>query len=357
MPCRSLVSERQSGGVALQNYYQILGVNPSASAQEIRRAYRILARRYHPDVNPGHASEERFKQIAAAYRVLNDPDRRAKFDAELGASAYERIRRGQAAYQRQQAQAARRATATERFYRTRPDLFGKLAAEEEERPAESPKARAPSRGESLVSTAKRAWLALRDLLPQGDAKAIKKHIRKVSILEVSVTMREAIIGAKKVVEIPEDEGPRKVSVRIPPGARTGSVLRLRRPGDESEELVFFLRVNSHPFLNILARGLVVELPVSPAEAISGTSISVPTLSEPAILAIPPGSQSGSELRLRGQGITLPDGSRGDLFYRLIVRVPTCHQAVGIGQLATELDRYLEQPVRSDLPSSLLEGLS
>lgn len=347
--------------MATQNYYQILGVNPSSSPEEIRRAYRILARRYHPDVNPGHASEERFKQIAQAYQVLSDPSQRRKFDGELGAAAaYEQARRRTAAYQHQQARTRTRPSASERFYQAQYEHFGKGQPEAENKtePRRELKQKESAKfAAELMAGTREVWRLLRGAWRTSKTKPVRPGLKKVSIVEVSVSMREAILGARKVVEIAEPEGARKVSVRIPSGCRPGSVLRLRRPGDLEEELVFILRVASHPFLSVLPRGLVVEIPISPSEAINGATVTVPTLDNQISLAIPPGSQSGNEIRLKERGIGLPDGTRGDLFYRLIVCVPTCHQAVGISQVASKLDYYYEAPVRSSLPSTLLEGLA
>lgn len=349
--------------MAFINYYQVLGLNSSAAPEEIRRAYRILARRYHPDVNPGHASEEKFKLIAEAYHVLNDAGKRRKFDSEFESQTFDRFSRASAAYRRQQSESAR-ASAREHYYRARARDFERFeAASRTEEHQRQQASGTPAHGgfakiwvQQGRAFASKGWKALLRVmrLAETATEPRKQVTKKISILEISVTMRDTILGVRKTVEIPEEEGPRKVSVKIPPGMRSGSVLRLARPGDSDEELVFVIRVASHPFLSIHPRGLMVEIPVSPSEALVGASITVPTLEDPVVLKVPPGSQSGTELRLKERGITLNDGSRGDLFYRLLVMVPTCYQAVGIEQKCAELDKYFEVPIRQSFPKTLLQ---
>jgi DnaJ-class molecular chaperone len=167
-------------------------------------------------------------------------------------------------------------------------------------------------------------------------------------------MHDAIFGVKKALEIPEPEGQRKVSVKIPAGVRSGSVIRLRAKNMPNEDLVLIVRVAAHPFLTIQARGLVAEIPITIQEAIVGAHISVPTLDEAVSIKIPPGSQSGSELRLKNRGLTLKDGTRGDLFVRLMIRVPETADAVGLKEKASELDAYYSNNVRQGLPKHLVE---
>ena len=352
------------------NYYEILGVNNSATTSEVRRAYRILARRYHPDLNPGRTSEDKFKLIAEAYRVLGDPERRRKFDAELESDPAWRIGRVNAAYH----QAGRTGrSARQRFYERKFDNFGKVAPQEEEsasRTASPGKRPAPQPADSAAALAVRYWEGfvkfVKDKWPAVALETRKRPplkepdgsdmVRKVSLLEISISLRDAIQGIRKTVEIAEPEGSRKVSIRIPPGVRNGSVLRMRPvKGQNDEDLVFLVRIAQHPFMSIHARGLVVEVPITLKEAICGASITVPTMEEPVVLKIPPGSQSGTELRVKERGVAGSHGVRGDLFFRLSVKVPGCWQAVGIKEQAAELDKYYESGVRQGFPKNLLDA--
>jgi DnaJ-class molecular chaperone len=103
-----------------------------------------------------------------------------------------------------------------------------------------------------------------------------------------------------------------------------------------------------------ARGLVIEVPISVHEALAGASVTLPSLDEPVTVKIPPGSQSGAEIRLKGRGVLTKEGDRGDMFYRLMVHVPGAVHAVGIAERAAELEKYYESPVRQALPKTLLE---
>lgn len=354
-----------------QNYYQILGLNSSASAEEIRRAYRILARRYHPDVNPGKTSEERFKSIAEAYATLSDTDKRTAYDSNLDADArtkrafdnYDRASRHAARFKRQQqnsqfgrvkpesgpedlnqsAGSARRGGLSDALHDIGTAIKGALFVNSSSRRSsvdEQPqRSRTKSRQEPPASSAERKQAG---------------GIERLSLIEVSVSIHDAIYGVKKTVEIAEPEGSRKVSVKIPPGVRNGSVVRLRAKSDPAEDMVLIIRVASHPFLSIQTRGLVAEIPITPHEALAGASISVPTLEEPVIVRVTPGSQSGSEIRVKGRGVFGKDGSRGDLFIRLMIQVPESPDAVGLREKAAELDPYFSQPVRSRLPKSLVD---
>ena len=105
---------------------------------------------------------------------------------------------------------------------------------------------------------------------------------------------------------------------------------------------------------IEARGLVVEVPITIAEAILGSSITLPTLDDQVVITVPPGCKSGSEVRVRNKGIAQRDGTRGDLFYRLMIQVPDAAHAVGIKEKALELDRYYSQNLRTSLPRSLVD---
>jgi DnaJ-class molecular chaperone len=173
-------------------------------------------------------------------------------------------------------------------------------------------------------------------------------------MEVSVPIADAIRGARKTVEIPEGTGSRKISVTIPPGVRNGSVIRFRRKEDPSEEIVILTRVAAHPFLSMSQKGLIVELPISVGEALQGSKVQVPTLDEPVLLTVEPGTQSGSEVRLKGKGVHFREGSRGDLFVRFMIRVPDAADAVGLKEKSAELEAYYGRTVRAGMPRTLLQ---
>ena len=363
----------------MQNHYEVLGIKTSATSEEVRRAYRVLARRYHPDVNPGKASEERFKAIASAYSVLGDQTKRDQFDAEYerfllhnspaGFRAYhkqkedeqrarERFAKAQAqetARAQAEAQRAKESVVEETARQSRIKLKGGSPRRSSKEPAakESPP-KPPSKVIANTLSGLKQLFAKRDssTKPKGGEKRV--GVNRISVVEVSISVRDTIMGVKKTVEISEPEGYRKVSVSIPPGSRTGSVVRMRSRHKTDEELVLIVRVAAHPLISMQTKGLVIEIPISISEAISGASVMVPTLEEPVSIRIPAGSQSGHEVRLKERGLVQRDGTKGDLFYRLMVRVPESPDAVGLASKAQELDLYYETTVRSALPKSLLE---
>jgi curved DNA-binding protein len=287
--------------VAQRDLYEILGVPRTASADEIKRAYRKLARKYHPDVNPGDkASEERFKEVTAASEVLSDPKRRKLYD-EFGPDA---LRTG---FDEKRAEEYRRyrsqgippggvpfdfgdfqtvdvgGVGNFDFSTIFGDLFGQAAGRRRGQPF-------PADG--------------------GNAEA-----------ELEVALREAVLGGEREVRV---EG-RTLRVKIPAGVTDGSQIRLAgqggpgRHGGRSGDLFLKVRLAEHPLVRREGRDLYLDLPVTVPEAVEGAEVTLPTFEGPVRFAVPAGSQSGKRIRLRGKG--LPDlrgGARGDLY--AVVRI-------------------------------------
>jgi len=334
----------------MQDHYKALGLNSSATLEEIRRAYRILARRYHPDVNPGEVSEEKFKQISSAYSVLSDPKRRQAYDLEYETIQISKFSEKLRSYQNQEQYTGRRVHKKGKTSKYDANDLDPVSSKENKVISKTLNS-FKKHGTSITKKLKNL-----KLFSSSSEKKKSSSPSKISIIEVSVSMKDAVLGIKKTIEISEPEGTRKVSVNIPSGVRSGSVVRLRSKSREKgdEELVLILRVAQHPFLTIQSKGLIVEIPISVSEALNGASITLATLDEPAVVKIPPGSQSGHEVRLRGRGVAMRDGSRGDLIYRLMVKLPESPDAVGVKDKALELDKYYEHPVRHAFPHGLLD---
>jgi len=267
--------------------YNILGVQKTASLDEIRQAYRKLARKYHPDVNPGDKkAEEQFKKVAAAHEVLSDEDRRAAYD-EFGE---ESLKGGFD---------PEKARAYKQWQDTRRD--GARPFEESGQPFD-----------------------LGDLFGFGGRGFRGGPMRGSDIRAmVDMDLRQAIVGGEVSVDIP-GKGP--VTVRIPPGADNGSVIRLAGKGAPGPgggprgDLVIETRVKPHPLVRRDGRNLHMKVPVTLNEAYNGASIEVPTFGGRVKLRVPPLSQPGTQLRLRGKGIER-GGVRGDLLVELDVRLP------------------------------------
>lgn len=312
-----------------ENLYTILSVPQSASAEEIRRAYRILARRYHPDINPSKDASNRFATIAHAYAVLGDTEKRREYDrnagfaANDGSSGGEGFSKGSKRYTK-----PRSVTPPKRTRATPPkrSILGLL-------------------GDRISrAVARRAIRTLRG----------KHSAREISVIEVPLTPHEAIFGTLKGVEVGEGPDLRKVTVRVPPGVRTGSVVHLRAKVTPGDELVMVVRVLPDPYLTIDNRGVIIDLPVSIREAAEGSRLSVPTLNSTVVISLPPGTQSGEFIRLRGQGGPLKSGERGDLLYRVLIKIPPRITAPGLNAKIREIDEYYEESPRQSFPERLGE---
>jgi len=340
----------------MKNHYAILGLNSSATAEEIRRAYRILARRYHPDVNPEVSSAEKFKDISVAYKTLSDASRRGQYDIELERLERNSVKEKVRAYKDQQ----NREDLWKQTFKQAAEAQMRNPGTQNTQGRRSSPGGKPSPFRDMAQTLKQFYNKTKSVLstpislfPTSSSKNKSANISKISIIEVSITMKDAICGVKKTVEISEPEKVRKVSVRVPAGVRNGSVVRLRARNSPGEDLVLIVRIASHPFLSMQTKGLIAEVPITISEALSGASIKVPTLEEQVLVKIPENAQSGTELRLKGKGIPLKDGSRGDLFIRLMIKVPESASALGLQEKAAELDAYYETGVRHAFPQSLM----
>ncbi len=302
-----------------QDYYKTLGVQRSASNKEIKSAYRKLARKYHPDLQPeDKGAEQKLKAINEAYEVLGDAEKRAKYD-RLGSSWYHHQARGgrTGGFDWSNWATGRPPGAGGMNY---DDLFG----------------HGTSGGFSDFFN-----VIFGAAGPAAAARGGRRDAPKPLTHEVSITLVEAAQGTTRRLM----KGNRTLDVRIPPGAKTGTRVRISgegprghngRPGD------LYLKVRVEPDKRFERRGadLFFKLPVDCFIAVLGGEISVPTLSGNVSLSIPAGSQGGQTMRLRGKGMPnlKQPGKRGDLYVRLQLQVPT--------QLSPQEKRLWEQLAQS-----------
>lgn len=270
--------------------YRVLGVGKNASQDEIQKAYRKLAKKLHPDLNPGNKqAEEQFKAASAAYDLLSDSEKRARFDrGEIDASGQERPR--------------------QRYYR---DYAGAAAGDHPYATAE---------GFSDFSDDSDLFSSI---FGRGGRFNLKMRGEDVHY-RLPVEFLEAVNGTVRRVTLADGS---TVDVSVPPGAREGQMLRLAGkgnpgvgggpPGDAFIEII----VNPHPFFTRHGDDIHLELPISLTEAVLGGKISVPTATGAVTMSIPKGSNTGTILRLRGKGVSRHDGSRGDEYVKLKVVLP------------------------------------
>jgi curved DNA-binding protein len=283
-----------------RDFYEVLGVARTADRDEIQRAYRTLARRYHPDVNKDPRAEERFKEVNEAFSVLSDPEQRARYD---------------------------------RFG----EDFRKIPEDWEERETAGagagsgfrwttgggPRVRYSTAGfggegvdvEDLFGS---LFGAGRTRVPGADQEA-----------ELPLTVEEAYRGGRRTVTLAGPAGQRRYQVDVEPGATDGQRIRLAGQGGRGSggdapagDLYLRVRIRPHPEFRLDGRDVHVRLAVTPWEAALGATVPVPTPSgATAKVTVPAGSSSGRRLRLRGEGMPGPRGTNGDLYAELRIMVP------------------------------------
>lgn len=297
-----------------RDLYEVLGVARDADADAIRKAYRKLARKLHPDVNPGDAAaEERFKEVSEAYSVLSDPEKRGNYD-EFGDVSLE------GGFD---AEAARKAR----------DAFGRRFGG----PGAGPSG--ASFGFEAGPGAQFEFGDLDELLgrvygARGRRGGGLQGLRGADLEAVlELDFLEAARGGEKrlQLQVPDEQGvprPQTVTVRIPPGVADGGRIRLRGKGGPGMgggppgDLFATIRVRPHPVLRREGRDLHVEVPITVTEAVRGAKVEVPTLDGRATVTVPAGTDGGRRLRLRGKGVPDPAGGPpGDLYVTLRIRVP------------------------------------
>jgi len=315
--------------VKFQDYYETLGVARTASQDEVQRAYRKLAKQYHPDTNKAPDAEKRIKQINEAYEVLKDADKRQQYD-KLGAT----YKNGQE-------------------FRPPPgyenmnfDFRGPGGA-----PGTAPGGGGGFKmegadfsdffemffGRSKGASGARGG-ARRAAQPQagGDVEA-----------EVSISVEDAYRGAQRDFSLQaEDGGRRTLKVKIPAGVTDDAVIRLKGQGGEgvnggpAGDVLLRVKLAPHPRFSVDGRDLTLDVKVTSWEAALGAKVDLPLFEGTVTLTIPPGAQSGQKMRLRGKGLPArgAGGESGDLYVRIMIAVP---------KVLTDGERELFEKLRSE----------
>ena len=288
--------------VNTKDYYAVLGVQRGASDDEIKKAYRKLARKFHPDLNPGDkAAEDQFKQLQAAYDVLSNPEDRKLYD-EYGEN-WRAVKAGAGApppppgWERTEGAPRGRAGG----FDFNDFDFGRFS----------------TGGAGGFDIFEEMFGGARDRGPRrGRGHDIEA--------ELELSLEEAHHGGRRTLQM---QGAEPIEVNIPAGMRDGSIIRLAGQGgsgangSEPGDLYLHIRLLPHPVFTLKGDDLELELSIAPWEAVLGGSVEVPTIDGKVELKVPAGAKAGQRLRLRGQGLNKRKGGRGDEFVRLKVVVP------------------------------------
>lgn len=295
--------------MAQTDYYEVLGVKKGASIDEIKRAYRKLAVKYHPDKNPGDKlAEERFKEINEAYAVLSDPKKKEQFD-QFGSTNF---------HQKFSQEDIFRGFNVDDMFRDQgfgtDDIFSRIFGDALRRQRGGGHGRMAAKGEDFS-------------------------------MEIQVTFRDAYDGAEKRVAFMRDGVREELSVKIPAGIESGAKLRVAgrgaagRMGGSPGDLFLTVIVGQDPLFTREGADLVLNHEVRFSQAVLGGQIEVPTMSGAKRIKIPSGIQSGTKVRLKGLGFArVGEQARGDMYVRIAVHVPeklSHRQRELVEQLAAE----------------------
>ncbi len=288
--------------MAYKDYYKILGVSKNASEDEIKKAFKKLARKYHPDVSKEPGAEEKFKEINEAYTVLSDPEKRSHYDAygtAAGSAGWQGPPPGQGGFGGFSGNVGDFSD----FFQ---QLFG-------------------SRG----------GFGFDDLFEQGPGRGSRRMAGDLEA-ELPLSLEEAYRGGEKTIAV----GSERLTVRIPPGVREGQKIRLAGKGRAGGDLYLRVKLQSRPDMRLEGDDIYTVVDVPAPIAVVGGKVRVQTLDGPVEIAIPKRTQSGRKLRLAGKGWPRRDKSRGDQYAEIRITIPT-HPSPEEERLYTELAQLLK----------------
>jgi DnaJ-class molecular chaperone len=304
----------------MRDPYSVLGVAKSASEAEIKKAFRSLAKKHHPDTKGGdETAQKKFQEISAAYDILGDKEKRAKFDrGEIDANGNPRY--DAQGFQGSPFGQGGGAGGTKDFHFTWANQGGDTAE--------------GFRAEDIFS----------DLFGGGGRRRSQPRRGEDFDLAVTVSFSEAALGATRRVTLPDG---RDLDVRIPTGLKDGQQIRLKgqgAPGANSGpagDVLLTVSVAAHPFFVRDGNDLRLDLPITLKEAVEGGKVTVPTLTGHVALTVPPNSNSGAVLRLKGKGVaSRGNEAAGDLYVKLVITLPDKPDAAlkeFVSQWQTEYD--------------------
>jgi len=337
----------------MRDPYSVLGVSRTADQDDIRKAFKKLARQYHPDLNKSPAAGEKFKDITAAYDIVGDEKKRKMFD-EFGEASTK------PGFNADQARRFRGATGG--FGGFGPGGFGNFSGQRRPGGRRGQNVRVDFNDFGFGGGGGDfggAGMEMDDLLNMfaggGGGGARARRPRKGADVEsiLEVDLKDALAGTTATIQVTNPQGGvDALRVRIPAGIHDGGTIRLRgkgrpAPGATPGDLHIKIKLKAHPLLERDGDNLTLEVPVTLREALSGARIEVPTLDGAVRVRVPANLGSGKRLRLRGKGAPKKGGGRGDLY--LVIRAAVPDSATEeVLQLAEQLDAAYTTDVRAKL---------
>lgn len=333
-----------------KDYYAILGVQKTASADEIKKKFRKLALKYHPDRNQGNkAAEAKFKEVSEAYEVLSDADKRTKYDRfgqywEQGVKAGYSSSNSNYTSNTQVDFGGTDFSQYGNFEEFINELLGRFS---------TPGTNTNASQNYSYQTSNGRTSSYADSTFQDFGGFAQKSTGVNSEASINLTFSEAFRGTTKRLNL----GTETVEARIPAGAKPGTRIRLPGKGQSTPhspkrgDLYLNVKLNPHSFFDFEGNNLTCEVPIAPDEAVLGASISVPTPDGLVSMKVPAGIRSGQVLRLRGKGWSSPQGSRTDQLVKIIIATPK--------QISTREREYYEKirDLRRKNPRDNLQGIS
>ncbi|MBO9668001.1 MAG: DnaJ domain-containing protein [Bdellovibrio sp.] len=316
-----------------KDFYSLLNVSRTATADEIKKSYRKLAMQYHPDKNPGDKkAEEKFKELSEAYEVLSDPKKREMYDQFGHAGAQGGFGAGgpfggAGGFGGFGGNHGGGSQSGDPFQDIFGDVFGDIFGGTRGTGAGAgPRARRPTKGTDLRYT-------------------------------LNVSFEESAIGTEKVISFMRQRGSKeesaKLSVNVPAGVKEGQRLKLSGEGDagtsgQAGDLYVIISVQEHPLFKRADNDVTLDLPISYTYAILGTNIEVPTLTGKAMIRIPPGTHSGQIFRLKGKGFPKIGGfGSGDMLVRILVDTPS--------HISNRHKELIEELAKSEEPTPMVKA--
>jgi curved DNA-binding protein len=314
-----------------RNYYEMLGVERNSPPDEIKKAFRRLARQYHPDLNPGDkGAEEKFKEFNEAYRVLSDPAARSQYDQ------FTRFWRGKKnrtnpdfwnGNRGNEAKNESRAKTEEDF-----SQFGDFNSFIDQILGRRPKPNTYDRNEAEVGGGRRGRTSTVE--PEEDFRNVAPPRPKNVEAELRLPLEKAYQGGRERIKL---EDGRSLEVEMPAGMVPGHKIRLRGQGIANGDLFLKIEITPHHRFRLVGIDVHCALPVTPAEAVLGGFVEVPTLDGLVKISLPAGVTVGQKLRLAGKGFPDADGQRGDQLLEIQIALP---------KTVSQAERELYEKIRS-----------